>query len=325
MRLGRRHRVLGCCAGALLVLWTPGPAWCQEKADETERWVPAFAITSDILIQSADGSLQNSLRPPGDPNTLVHSSGSLVEPAVGGSLELMSPALLPLPGRPRLFVHGDLSAVFSDTVNVAREGSPGPYDPPPPVECSSFDPPQCTSPIPTNSPGAAVGGQGSRTTAEIDSLLVSAGAGIAFTIDVGERRLRLKPSFEYVREQVTMHGLVQNVTGRFICDGPGSCPPATISQMWDFTTLRASRSGTFNGIGAGLELEMDAVRLGPFMLTVFLDGTAAHLLGDRKLELTAGDPDPTTPCGSTACWGGEVDPWLYTGGGGLRFRFVPER
>src|SRR5262245_24966326 len=289
MRPGRRLRSLGWGAGALLVLATPGAAWCQEiTSDETDRWVPGFAVTSDIVVQGADGSLQNSLRPPEAPNTRFSGSGSFTEPAVGGSLELMSPALLRMPGRPRLFAHGGFSAVFSSTVDLAKEGSPGPFEVPPPVG---------------SPPAESVGGQGSLVSGEIDTLLVTAGAGIAFTFDVAERRFRLKPSFEYVREKVTAEGIVKHV------EGPDGGP-------FTFITMSASGSDAFHGIGAGLELEMDTVRLGPFMISLFLDGKATHLLGNREIDLA------TTNGADTAAWEAEVHPWLYSGGLGLRFRFA---
>src|SRR5262245_5014746 len=292
MRLRRRHRGLPWGAAALLVLGTPGSAWCQEQpGSEIDRWVPAFAVTSDILVQGAEGSLQNSLRPPEAPNTRFSSNGSFTEPAVGGSLELMSPALLAMPGRPRLFTHGGFSAVFSSDVDLAKEGSPGDFEPPPPLG---------------QPPPEAWGGQGSKTSGEIDTLLITAGVGIAFTFDLAERRFRLKPSFEYVRERVTVEGLVQTV------EGPNGGP-------FDLIVLDASGSDTFHGIGGGLELEMDTVRFGPFMLSLFLDGKATRMLGNRKVELAS-----SAPAGN-ASWDAEFDPWLYRGGLGLRFRYVPER
>jgi len=311
LRLWRRHRALGWGAGALLVVGFPGAAWCQEMANDLNRWVPAFAVTSDILVQGADGFLQNNLPVTSEGGTggaELSGSGSFTEPAVGGSLELMSPALLPIPGRPRLFAHGGFSAVFSSTVDLEKLGSPGNFEPP-------------TLPPNASRPGSVVGGQGTKTSGEIDTLLVSAGVGLAFTFDVAERRFRLKPSFEYVREKVTVDGLLHHVEGQGFCPGsdpPVSCPPNPV-QGWIFTQLSASGSETFHGIGAGLELEMDTVRLGPFMISLFLDGKATQLLGNRKIELAASQG------ALTATWDAELHPWLYRGGLGLRFRFVPER
>jgi hypothetical protein len=305
----------------LLVLGNPDAAPCQERAsNEIHRWVPSVAVTSDIVVQSNDGFLQNSLRPPtpgGTPNTPFKGSGSFTEPAVGGSIELMSPTFLAVPGRPRVFAHGDLAAVFGSNVELAKEGSPGAFEPPP-------LPPNTG---PNGIPASAVGGQGSKTSAELDTLLASAGIGLAFTFDVVERRFRLKPSFEYVREKVKVDGELKNVTGRYIrCFNPPTAQcTVPVVQDFSFTSLSDSGSDAFHGIGAGLELEMDTVRVGPFMLTLFLSGRATQLLGDLEIELAAGAPNPATPCGSTACWSAEPDRWLYRGGAGLRFRFAPER
>ena len=51
-------------------------------------------------------------------------------------------------------------------------------------------------------------GQGTRIYAELDPFLLTAGAGIAFTFEVWERTIRVKPSVEYIREELTVTGIV---------------------------------------------------------------------------------------------------------------------
>ena len=59
------------------------------------------------------------------PRGRCDASGSdlLATPYVGGSLEIMTPGLGFVPGRPRFFVHGDASVSFGFTRDVAKDGA----------------------------------------------------------------------------------------------------------------------------------------------------------------------------------------------------------
>ena len=296
-----RHRPLLCAASGLLVAFAAPAAKGQgSEVDETERWVPAFGALVGVMGWDADGSLVNSLRPPDDPGTPSFGDGVLLYPSVGGTIELSTPALPGIPGRPRLFAHGDVAAVFGSDLDLAREGSPGPFEIPPIVPDSD---------VPANS----VGGQGAAVEAELYSPVVSAGAGIAFTFDVGERRLRLKPSVDYIQQRVHASGIVNNVEGNRITDSTGQ-----IVQDFTFTTLTDGQTKTFHGIGGGLELETDVMRAGSFVMTLSAGVQAYSVLGDRGIELAASDGT------NTAAWSVEMAPWILRGGAGIRFRFSPK-
>ena len=86
-------------------------------------------------------------------------------------------------------------------------------------------------------------------------------------------------------------------------------------------------------MGAGLEIEMDTVRAGPFMITLFAGAQGVKLLGDTEVEFSEEqilvNPPFTAPLRPnnqpiSATWTFEKDPWSYSGGVGVRFRFVPE-
>ena len=49
-------------------------------------------------------------------------------------------------------------------------------------------------------------GIGSETTAEVQPMVIAAGAGIAFSFDLFGRRVRIKPSAEYLREEIDFTG-----------------------------------------------------------------------------------------------------------------------
>ena len=155
-------------------------------------------------------------------------------------------------------------------------------------------------------------GQGTRTSAETQPLAISAGAGVAFSFDIGERRVRLKPSFEYVREQIEGTGEMRNVSGtRESVDGVVQVP-------FDKTLLFGSRKKTLHGLGGGLEIEMDAAKVGAFDLSIFAGAQVYRLLGDRSFEFASSEGTNTTS------WSVTVDRLLYQAGVGLRFRYLPK-
>ena len=95
------------------------------------RWVPSLAISGGVSIQdmqgSAEGFIRRNVRLPDRPNPgarplrdLSEGSDLVVSPFVGGSLEVMTPAL-PIPTRPRLFLSGEILPTFAS--NHAVSGS----------------------------------------------------------------------------------------------------------------------------------------------------------------------------------------------------------
>jgi hypothetical protein len=289
------------------------PAPARAARDETERWVPAFSFDSGVLVQDSDADVRSGMLMGAGAPSLINCFGDLnpdtdtvrcpasgsdlmVTPFVAGSVEVMTPALLAMPGLPRLFVHGGAAASFGFTRDVAKEGSPDTMEAAPGVAFLQEQ---------------AILGQGSETSAEVKPLLVTAGAGVAFTVDAWGRRFRIKPSFEYLREEIEVKGTVNRAVK--IND------PATSIADFRLIELRGSTRDYFHGIGPGLELEADAARTGPVMLTLFVAGKAYAFLGD--LEMTTSDSDAD---GNTAHWRFEKNRWAFKGGVGLRFRWLPE-
>ena len=87
----------------------------------------------------------------------------------------------------------------------------------------------------------------------------------------------------------------------------------------------------FQGVGAGLEIEVDTLwRAGPFGISLFMGAQGVKLLGDTEVEFSGSTtvtnsalrPTPTQTM--TADFSFEKDPWSYSGGIGVRFRFLPE-
>lgn len=319
----------------LLVCIALASASSAESRDETERWVPAIGGTSGIFAQSADAAVTSSditytltsrvpvnlvevvtvttvtnehLRPPTDGDDL------LVTPWVGGTAELMTPGLQALPGRPRLFARSDIGAAFGSERKVARERSP-----------TSLPEILPTEPYVSEE---AVEGIGSETTAEVQPLFVNAGAGIAFTLDLFERRLRIKPSVEYSREEIDFTGKVIRAVNTDT--GIPTFGPIQRKDSHFFgIEITGDDSEVFQALGAGLELEMDTVRAGPFMIAVYLQGRGLKILGDTKVEFsgetTVSQPELTpNPDTFTADFRFDKGAWTYGGGVGFRFRWLPD-
>ena len=397
------------------------PAPTLQTRDETERWVPSFGFFSGVLAQNAEGSaatsnityrqtsyfrsFQSQTIQTEPLQAMASNDDIFVTPYVGLSTELMTPGLQDVPGRPRLFMHGDASVSFSPTRFVAMLGVPeGSVAVPPAVRrpytdgrsfinaagqvCApstsgcmrnpnagqpvdrmgnlitnpanyvyaTTDPAPVPGDAPPATSGVSIDGQGSSTTGTVKTLVVSSGFGPAFTVPVGERRLRIKPSLEYFREEMEVEGLasraIQTNTGRttppctYPTCNPNSPPPSLPTAVYAHfvtpaTVLQGSETKTYYGIGPGLEVEMDAARAGPLLLAVYLSGQAYRLLGDLDIDFDATttltdpalnpNPGPTSPCGPTAgqCtvsakWTFHPHAWTYRGGVGLRFRWLPE-
>jgi hypothetical protein len=226
---------------------------------------------------------------------------------VGASLELMTPSLL---GdallRPRLFAHGDVAAAFAYERNLAGVEGPGEFALPTGLIVTG-------PPDNFNMEELSVRGQGSRTRMQVRRFVYSGGAGLAFSFDVLERRVRIKPSFEYFREEMDFIGIANRAVKLIRPTG------STDLHAFRFISLSATERKSYDGIGPGIELEVDAARLGPFVSSVFVMGRGYHLLGNLDVSMTA-----TNQFGETASWTAELDRWAWRSGVGIRFRWIPE-
>ena len=150
------------------------------------RWVPSLAIISGGSIQDQDGFansvvVDTTAAPGTDPEDLrgmVVGDDLAVSPFVGGSVELMTPAL-PVPTRPRLFLSGEILPTFASDRGPAVEGDP---------DCIKSG--ESGSPCATTGLGPQFGessanGQGTRTSSEIDTLVYGASVGVAFPLQLG--------------------------------------------------------------------------------------------------------------------------------------------
>ncbi len=265
----------------------------SEERPHESQWLPALSLGSGLIAEEMDGSVVSSARP-----SAADSTRALL-PYVSLGGELMTPALTLLPGRPRLFVHGDAGIAFDSDRRLALEGNPGALKFP--ISSGGF------------TPIAAVKGRGSSTRARLEPLLVTAGAGLSFEFSVWGRGFRLKPSVEYFRQEMK---ITARMSDAMTLEPNGICPCRSVS-------LQATDKQVSHGVGPGLEVEVDAARAGPVALTLFVSTQAYRLMNGRTLRAST---DGSWTDGEPASLTGEarLAPWVYRAGVGLRLRWAPE-
>jgi len=321
------------------------------------RWVPSLAITSGATIQQQQGFADSCLFPgntspdscntrgdPPDPTLrgFVDRDDLAVSPFVGGALELMTPAL-PIPGRPRLFASGELLPTFAPDRHLAIEGDPG---------CVRGSKPDAGC---AKNGGEATFqeedaiGVGSRTSARVDTLVYGASLGVAFPARIGKRQLRIKPSVGWINYKVETEALVVdaacNPTDRCL-NVPDRLDPLKVQDYGYLRerTLTANGSQRFNGIGPGLDVEMDTGRFGPIGSSLFLGARAYRILDNRTISFGTeerfpeqrsappnppsnplGDPPDRTvfePEADIGRFEVKVDPWIFRAHLGIRFYWL---
>ena len=321
-----------------------GDPSAHSRQEGGDRWVPSLALTTGFTIQNWDGAVvsectgcilddeglpvESPLRVPDDGRDLA------VTPFFGASFELMTPEL-PIPTAPRLFIGGDVVAAFGFERAVALVGDPGA------VVCPLSEK-ACG--ITAYTEDAALG-QGSETVATLDGVIYGAYAGIAFPFELYGRAFRLKPSFAWIRTGVDVEGLVADAE---CLESQSLRPPFSVTTQCNTTTgvlaaegslreirLQAGGSGRFDGIGPGLDIEMDTGRFGPLGTSLFLGGRVYRILGNRKIEFSASQSfeqtflddgvtpaDGLGPATADARFSFEMDKWSYRVGIGLRFHWL---
>jgi len=309
-----------------------------------DRWVPSFSISGGALIQHQDGfadsfQLENGGTTPVPLQGVVTGSDLAVAPFVGGSLEVMSPAL-PIPTRPRLFLSGEFLPTFASDREVALDGDPGCVKGPrlDDICASELDP---EAPLTHTFGLDGANGQGTSTTATFDLLVFGANLGVAFPAQLGRRQLRIKPSVGWISYKVEAHGEMVNAECALDLStataNDTACTPTTLNSEGAMreTTLTGSASRRYNGVGPGLDIEMDVGRyFGWLGVSLFLGGRAYRTLGDRTIEFDAskifddqfdGSQTANDQLGmdeAFANWEVEIDPWIFRAHVGIRFQWL---
>jgi hypothetical protein len=322
------------CGAIAALLLAALPSSAQDRAaghSIDERWIPSFAFTSGVFWGRQHATVSSDCRAPGsnppaptscNPNTPIGSQlrqGAVDDelaatPYVGGNLSLLTPALASARlGRPRLFASLELPYMFGIDRNVAQKERPtGIAEPDNPNAGELLD-------------EGALLGVGSRTRSEVQGLAFGANAGGAFAFEAFGKQFRVKPWAGWLRLQIGVRGRVEHGLCLNYCDVDGIQHPSGFG-FTRVISLKAHDSLWLDGVGPGLDFEMDTGRFGPYTVSLFMGGGGYYLLGDRSVEFetqhTIG-PDPLgAPVDYHAAFSFRVSPWLYRAGVGLRLSWV---
>jgi hypothetical protein len=160
---------------------------------------------------------------------------------------------------------------------------------------------------------------------------------VAFPLRIGKRQLRIKPSVGWINYKVEAEGLVVDAA----CNPPDQCtdvegfiPGFPIPGFLRETILTANDSQRFNGIGPGLDIEMDTGRFGPLGVSLFLGARAYYIVDDRTFAFGTAETFndelraplvPVTDDLAVAGFEVEVDPWMWRAHVGIRFHWLGSR
>jgi len=307
-------------------------------------WHPAVAVSGGAVMQEQNASVESFCAEGGegeepfsqannDPGfapcqgilepsmtairTAVSDSDWVVAPTLDFDLELSTPAIEWIPGDPRLFFRGEVQLAFGPEKRIVNEGNP-----------TGARLPENTTL--TTVPTFAFLGVGSEVTSEIQTLGWGAGAGIAFPFELFGRRVWVKPGFAWTRYKLDVNYRVEAA----VKNDPefANLNNPILGNQLRTVSLGGSRTASFDGIGPSLELELDVGHFGPIGASVFANGSAYKILGDRSLDFAASASfEATEPSGNTnrglpedtytANWTFDVDPWLYRAAVGIRLHW----
>ncbi len=295
-----------------------------------DRWIPSFAIVSGVTAQKQKGKVESFIIESSNPvltNMEPTASGDtlVVSPFVGGNLEIMTPTWH-VPGRPRFFLSGEVLPTFATERDLATQGQPGCIrGPAPGLPCARDEDGTRRNPFTQD----LANGRGSVTSAQIERWVFGATIGAAFPFEFNERKLLLKPSFGWINYKVRASGLVVGVR----CNPTSACTDYTPvlgqpPRPGFFREMRLSQDERqrFNGIGPGLDLEMQAARYGPIGASLVIGARAYYIVDDEVMRFSKQQAysDQAGDALTNANWRVKVDDWMYRGHVGIRFSWLGE-
>ncbi|MHA7838883.1 MAG: hypothetical protein ACX98W_15605 [bacterium] len=329
-------------ASVLVGLGLPSGARAEEpRSPGADRWIPSVAFDSGLTVQDWKGSVSSQIcRGCSIPDPMMREE-ALQPPAAGDDrdqtpfvslqVEILSPEL-PLPGTPRFFFGGEIAPTFGSDRKVAIVGEVGPIGTRSPnPETQSFS-------------AESAAGQGSEVVLERERLTFGAHAGLAFPFEIYGRPVQIKPSIGWTRFSIDFQGQVADAdclpvirSGAMTTEcNPNDLGVGQAGDQFGLGFLRETRltdkdSRSFDGIGPGLHIEMDAGPAGPFRTSVFAGFRIYRILGNRDFDTRVGprqifdeiNVDQGRPADEvSARFAFDVDEWLYRAGVGVRIQWL---
>lgn len=287
-----------------------------EMLEDPTHWVFSGALEVGIHGHTGKGNIKGSpltgprVNPPLidqdlGPNVVedLRSREEVLSALVGGTFEIMSPQLFEAAGRPRLFLDLNISAALASEVGLARDSDPGQMSLPSPVSGSLIG-------------EASIVGRGAAITVQPQGPQIHAGLGAAFTIDLADELIRIKPSLVYSRTILD----VDAITNRAV-RLPPPAPPVTLETHFRLIQLTDDFTEVYHGLGPALEIEYEpGTRVGPVGITLYLKGHASYIFGDLKTRMLGVNPEYPD---ETVSWKYSQDRWAFRASTGIRLRWDP--
>lgn len=349
MRAGVNALIAVCAAAALHLAPLRSAADEGDRATQEgeSRWVPSLAITSGVLVQDQQGEQTSLLFAEGASGPVpLRATDSreqrVVNPFVGGALELMTPAL-PIPTRPRFFIAGEWLPTFGSTRQLGQDGDPSRIRGPEVdalLASEETNTQYRTDPVFGPRPSRQgfgendANGQGMEVLATVQNLVFGAKFGMAFPAEIADRPVRIKPSFGWIHYQIEIEGLMVDPS----CDPPpagnfsGRCTntydsvggPVIESGFLRESIITGKSDRQFDGIGPGIDLEMDTGRYGPIGSSLFIGAHGYYILGERRIRFTGARSfdDQIGQDTHVATFDTRVRPWLVRAGIGIRLQWL---
>jgi len=277
----------------------------SDASDDFDRWIPSIGVTMGFSTQEHKGTVDSTkevaafgqiFQVPLNERIFDAGQKNLTTIQVGGTVELQTPQLVPHTWSPRLFIGGEIVHVSSQRRQIAREG----------------DPSTLREPATAIFPDEAILGQGSATTSDADTVLYGASVGVSIPFEVGDWRISIKPSARYLKQKINFTGIVLDADREVF---PG-LPPTITVQLYGDDSLDV------HAVGPGLEIEVDAARVGSLSASVFISGGAYNVLSDRSVSFSNTVQDNQGEGVYRGFWTAKIDPWIYRANAGFRVKWL---
>ena len=293
---------------------------------ELDRWILSAGIEGGVYGHSADGDFSGTpivgpratninFFSDAGPNIVDASedSADIFAGLVGPTFEVMTPAPFDIATQPRLFMGVSILAVLTQETSVVRLGAPDEYairEPFPPRNVQFIG-------------ERILVGPGTQVTSQHQGVQLHIALGTALTFDWGEHRIRVKPSVEYSRTENQISAVANRAIRVVNVDPLTPDGRGRIRSLDHFRllTLVDDFTEVYHGLGPALEIEYETDnRFGPFLVSLFLKGSASHIFGDLETEFAIENPE--FPAESVR-FKYKNDAWAYKATTGVRFRLVP--
>jgi hypothetical protein len=290
----------------------------QDEGDEEDGWGVSLSVGFDVLMQETEGGFTSNLEQRSQADPSASGSEFFVNPLMGGGSEVMTPVLLDIPGKPRLYFGAGIrySANLPHTL-VSSGDRPLPI--PEESEYFAFDtfrlggdadleppvPPRDTYPDVEFSPSYLAGeyvnpdcpdktcpkefipGQGTRVAAVYEPLFWQTELGFVFSIPLEERTLLIKPAVGYIQQQMKVTGETARVYREV---DPNENPVRPGDRDFVSAEFGGTVKQTFRSLGPKVMVELDASRFKSmgqrFGASIFADFGVFWMLSNPLVEFS---------------------------------------